>query len=568
LVSCHSAWDDLPFDLAAYTTEGGVRLLEGGQLSTPAWSQPVDGAFVAALDRVQPDLTIVSTVDRGFGVLVADRLQMVEFTPELAVLSAWGARLAGQNVYVTAAEGVVSLPVDDLRAWWRDPSARVDWRVPASIAGNLRGSQRARCCNGGARARMVVDGPRIWLPTIDGVIALDLDDLERSVETPVVHVESATHAGRVHTPLADGAPLVVDGAARDLAVRFTAIAHRDPQGLRFAYRLDGFDTDWVDAGARREAFYTNLPPGEFTFRVRAEAASRIGSPEDATLAVRVPPRWHERVGTRLGLLFAALAVLVALLRSAVGWRERAFAAREARLRDEVEQRTAELAHANAQLRAANRALAQESETDPLTGLPNRRWLLNHLGDWLRAGGVAEDECAVLAMFDLDRFQEINTRLGRAAGDALLRQFGTLLGTLAGPQGMVVRWGGEDFLVVQRGVPREQATARAAALWRAAQEHLHPAPDGTPMLLPCSVGYSLWPPARGASAVPWSASLEMADAAAWRVRAEARKGFGGLLLAEGADPALLSGGIVGRLDALLRGGVLQWERFDGRPRAPN
>ncbi|MCE3005183.1 MAG: diguanylate cyclase [Xanthomonadaceae bacterium] len=550
-------------------TEGGVRRWREGRVETPAWAAPVDQAFVTAVDRLAPDMLLVSTVDRGFGVVHGDALRMVADDPTLRRLTAWGARTTRGQVFLSSAEGIVTFPLEQLRRFAVEGKGALDWRVPASIDGNLRGSVRARCCNGGGRSRIAIDDYRVWLPTIESVIAIDLDDLDRAVETPVPHIESVASDDVRRDVLADRQPVVLSGDRRDLAVAYTAIAHRDPKGLRFFYRLDGFDADWVDAGVRREAFYTNLPAGRFTFRVRAESAARIGSAQDATIEVTVPPRWHERTGSRVGLLLLVLAGALLAALATVRWREKAYAMREARLRAEVEQRTMELAHANAELRDANRALAQESETDPLTGLPNRRWLLNHLGEWLRGadGATGEDDCALLLMFDLDRFKDINARHGHAAGDALLRQFGASLRQSAGPDGTVVRWGGEEFLLVQRGVPRAQSAARVVALWRAAQEHLHPAPDGTPIVLPSSVGYSLWPLARGATGVPWSVALEMADAAAWRVHAEARNGWGGLLLADGADPALLSGGIVGRLDALLRGGVLVWERIGAGARPP-
>jgi diguanylate cyclase (GGDEF)-like protein len=553
----------LPLDgeRALLATEGGVRLLDGDATSIPAWAAPLEGSIVTAIDRVQPDLIIVSTLDRGFGVLLDERLAMVEREGELATLSAWGARLVRERVYVSAAEGVISVPIEDLREFWRSPDARLDWRVPASIAGTLRGSQRARCCNGGARSRLLDDGARLWLPTLEGPIALDVERIDRAGETPIVHIEQARHAGRLLPLPASGEAVRLDGEARDLVVGFTAIAHRDPRGLRFAYRLDGFDADWVQAGERREAFYTNLPPGRFIFRVRAESSARVTSEGDRAIAFEVPPRWHERTGNRVGIA-ALLGLLLAMLaRNMLRWREHAHARREQSLQAEVAARTADLADANDRLRAANRALAQESETDLLTGLRNRRWLLNHLGEWLREAPPAADggaACALFALFDLDRFKDLNARFGQGGGDALLRQFASLLQKLAGADAVVTRWGGEEFLLVQRGLSRNAARTRVQAIWRAVQEHLHPAPDGTPILLPCSVGYALYPPSAQGGGVPWSVSVELADAATLRVRRQARNSWAGLVVADDADPALLAGGTVGRLDALLEAGVLAWD----------
>ena len=54
---------------------------------------------------------------------------------------------------------------------------------------------------------------------------------------------------------------------RGLAFRYTGLSFTAPEKVQFKYRLDGYDRDWVNAGTRRRAFYTNIPPGRYTFRV-------------------------------------------------------------------------------------------------------------------------------------------------------------------------------------------------------------------------------------------------------------------------------------------------------------
>jgi diguanylate cyclase (GGDEF)-like protein len=554
-------------DSALLGTESGLRRIDAGQVSTPAWAAPLDNAFVTSIERIETDLVVITTLDHGVGVLMGERLALIGAREGLPGNNLFSARAVAGLLYLSADDGVASLPLADLRAFWQDPATRLDWRVLASVAGSVRGSQRTRCCNGGARSRALVDGSRIWFPTLEGALALELDRLATGSETPRVHVDGAQHGGRQLALPATGDALVLGDSQRDLSIAFTALAYRDPAGLRFAYRLDGFDADWIDAGTRRTAYYTNLPPGDFTFRVRAESAARVASTQDAIVRISVVPRWHERTGSRVA--FAALvALLLALVAAfAVQWRTRVYSERQEWLQGVIAQSTAELAHANEQLRTANRSLSLENQTDALTGLHNRRWMLNHLGDWLRDRAGDAASCTLFAMFDLDHFKRMNERYGHVGGDQLLRQFADLLQRLAGDGAEVVRWGGEEFLVLLPGVPREQARQRIDRLWRQALEHIHPAPDGQPMVLTSSVGYSLYPPLPAApDAVPWTVVVEMADAAAFQVKNHARNAWAGLLATPLADPAVIAGGVVGRLRGLLDNGSLSWDNIKPRPGA--
>ena len=121
--------------------------------------------------------------------------------------------------------------------------------------------------------------------------------------------------------------------------------------------------------------------------------------------------------------------------------------------------------------------AQEREralawTDPLTGLPNRRFALPRLVELCRPGG--QEGCAVVAI-DIDRFKEVNDRHGHAAGDAVLAEVAARLERAVPAHGFVARVGGEEFLAV---LP-ETSEAAAAAL----TQHMRALVSGTPILLP-------------------------------------------------------------------------------------
>jgi diguanylate cyclase (GGDEF)-like protein len=541
-------------------TEAGLHAWQAQAFGRPDWAAPLEGAFVTSIEALAPDLLLVTTLDDGFGIVIDGTLRRVGSALGQPLANLWGARRVGDRVFLSSSDGVFAAPLAQLREHWADPSAPIDWRVPVSTSGALRGSLRSRCCNGGARSRALVDGNRILYPTLSGALSLELDRLEGSVETPRPLIEAVHHAGHVHRPVAEGR-VEVDRDSRDLSIDYTAFAYRDPRGIHFRYRLDGYDANWVEAGPRRTAYYTNLPPGDYVFHVAAESAAGVTSPEDARLRLRLLPRWYERAGVKLAGGVLLVLGLLAISGVIVRRRTEEMATRQAELQALVDLRTGELAQANERLQSANRSLAQESTTDALTGLANRRWLQARLGDWLR-GHPAEPEartCTVFILFDLDRFGALREQFGHGGADHLLRQFASGLQREAGAEARMVRWTSEGFLVLLPGVPRGAAGERVAALWQRVSRQLHQGPDEQPRMLACTAGFALYPPTGAAEdALPWTVTLEIADAATRLLRRRPQSRCGGLVATPGTAPAALDHGAPGSIEDRLAEGRLRWD----------
>jgi diguanylate cyclase (GGDEF)-like protein len=105
------------------------------------------------------------------------------------------------------------------------------------------------------------------------------------------------------------------------------------------------------------------------------------------------------------------------------------------------------------LRAAQHALQQQAWQDPLTGLPNRRLFLDHLGQALAR--LPRREAVVVLLFcDLDAFKQVNDSFGHPAGDELLRQVAQRMSSVVRPEDTVARFGGDEFVVVCEGTVRD------------------------------------------------------------------------------------------------------------------
>jgi hypothetical protein len=195
---------------------------------------------------------------------------------------------------------------------------------------------RSREVNGGgfpagARTR---DG-RLWFPTQDGVAVIDPRLVQRDTILGVA-IESVTAGDSV---LPSAGEIRLASARRDVEIGYTAPTFVRAEHLRFRYRLDGWHEDWVEAGTRRTASFTNLPPGRYAFRVAATHGDGRWTELAAPLAVVVEPRVHETTAFRAALAAALLLAVVA----GTSWRARAAAARARELERLVRARTAELA---------------------------------------------------------------------------------------------------------------------------------------------------------------------------------------------------------------------------------
>ncbi len=149
----------------------------------------------------------------------------------------------------------------------------------------------------------------------------------------------------VQVDLSGATPLNLDSSENFISFEFVALDFHAPDKNRYAYKLEGFDPEWVDAGSRRYASYTNLNGGSYTFLVRAANNDGVWNESGVSLALRVtPPFWQEPWFITLGVVG-----LLALVGGAMLWRVSNLRYQARRLESLVETRTAELRQTNAAL---------------------------------------------------------------------------------------------------------------------------------------------------------------------------------------------------------------------------
>jgi signal transduction histidine kinase len=250
----------------------------------------------------------------------------------------------GKFAAVTAADGLVddtvTVILEDgagdlwmgstrgvLRVGLKELNAFADGRtksVSCVAYGKADGLPTTDCSGGtqpaGWRAR---DG-RLWFPTSKGVAVVDPAALRRNEVPPPVVVEDLV-VDREPKPLGAG-DVVLQPGSRAVEFHFTALSFVDPSKVKFRYRLEGFDRDWVEAGARREAFYTNLPPGSYRFRVLASNDDGVWNEQGAGVSFRLRPYFYQTVWFYLLCALGAAGAMWGVHRVRVRQLRREFAA--------------------------------------------------------------------------------------------------------------------------------------------------------------------------------------------------------------------------------------------------
>lgn len=191
---------------------------------------------------------------------------------------------------------------------------------------------------------------------------------------------------------------------------------------------------------------------------------------------------------------------------------------------------------NRQLVASQAQLRVQSERDPLTNLANRRHFLSVMQAEQARGGEAGFEGALL-LVDIDHFKHVNDGHGHAAGDLVLCEVARRLNEAVRGDDLVVRWGGEEFLVLALKVPAAQAELMAARVLKLIGD-TPVMVQGQPVKVTVSIGYARFPLPPNVLPVAWEQAINLADMALYTAKSQGRNRAVGIVAAQAPGaPAL-------------------------------
>jgi len=338
---------------------------------------------------------------------------------------------------------------------------------------------------------------------------------------------------------------------------FAALSFRSPEENQYAYRMNGFERNWNFVGNRRSATYTNLDPGEYFFEVKGSNNSAVWSQSSTAIKVTVaPPFWRSPLAYVLygfafiGVIARSWAVHKAKL---AGQRksleqERALTKRlkeidvmkdeiNRELDKKVAERTEELRQEHERLIATqeelqglNEKLAGVSVTDQLTGLKNRRFLHQSIGEdtaivtrqYAHNPNLDSQDDLTFLLLDLDKFKNVNDRYGHSVGDEVLVQLAKILTRVLRESDYIVRWGGEEFVIVIRYLPRSQVATIVERLIAAVKHHAFVINDELTLHQTCSIGIAAFPFFTNEPKLThWEQVVNLADKALYCAKASGR-----------------------------------------------
>ena len=203
--------------------------------------------------------------------------------------------------WLDTACGLVSVAKSDMDAW--ASGAKQTIRVTLYGAGD---GVPSHASVGGYSPKMTkaTDG-RLWFAGYDGVSVVDPKHLPFNTMVPPVHIERVTADRATYDA---GSIVSIPSPAHDVRIDYTALSLVAPEKVTFHYMLEGRDRDWVDAGTRRQAFYTDLPPKEYRFHVIASNNDGVWNQQGDTWALTIRPAFYQTNSFR-----AALAIFSAIL---------------------------------------------------------------------------------------------------------------------------------------------------------------------------------------------------------------------------------------------------------------
>jgi signal transduction histidine kinase len=212
-----------------------------------------------------------------------------------------------QSVWLNTPCGMVRIGRSELEAWAATPGKVLRTAVFDSSDG-----ARSVAELGGytPRAARSTDG-KLWFANLEGLGMIDPDHLPLNRIPPPVHVEQITADGRMYDATLNEHPRLPP-LVRTLEIDYTALSLVAPEKIRFRYKLEGHDRDWQDVGNRRQAFYSDLAPRNYRFRVAASNNSGVWNEAGAYLDFSVAPAYYQTTWFRSLVVAALLAFLGAI----------------------------------------------------------------------------------------------------------------------------------------------------------------------------------------------------------------------------------------------------------------
>jgi len=191
-----------------------------------------------------------------------------------------------QNLWCSSNKGIFRVSKSELDKVAADANATVN----PVFYGPADGTLTRECSGGGHPAGWKTSDGRMWFATIKGLAVIDPEHIPLNTSPPPIAIEQI-FIDNQSVPLTQKLKISPDASRLDFY--YTALSFIAPENVRFKYKLEGFDDNWIDGGARRVASYTNLRPGNYTFRVIAANNDGVWNESGAAVEFYLQPHFYQ-----------------------------------------------------------------------------------------------------------------------------------------------------------------------------------------------------------------------------------------------------------------------------------
>jgi signal transduction histidine kinase len=227
----------------------------------------------------------------------------------------WGMEDDVNSFWLKTACGLVRIDRSELDAWTAAVDRSAQRTIQVTVFDGPDGVRSTAIKHGFTPLVAKSADGKLWFPNEDGFSIVDPRHLSSNKLPPPVHIEQITADQNVYWQNSSGdasTNLHLPARVRDLQIDYTALSFVVPEKVHFRYKLEGWDNDWQWVGNRRQAFYTNLSPGDYRFRVAASNNSGVWNEAGAPFVFSIAPAYYQTTWFRLSCVAAFLAMLWAL----------------------------------------------------------------------------------------------------------------------------------------------------------------------------------------------------------------------------------------------------------------
>ena len=328
----------------------GLYRFRGGDAVENTWQKQVSFPVTGIYDDGEGSLWLGGRVPGLTRFRIADG-HVTRYTSKDGLFDGYPSAILNDGagkLWITTENGLWAAEKKDLDAFADGRIASVrSTRYDTHDGMKTAEASRSLAQPAGGRTR---DG-RLWFTTQKGVVVVDPGRWPINQMVPPVLLEDIVVDGRSSSPRAG---MRIPPGADRLEFQYTSLSMQVPGRVRFRYQLEGYDRDWVEAGARREAYYTKLPPGWYRFKVYGSNDDGVWNPAPASLTLYLEPRFYQTGW------FYGLGGAMVLLAGIMGQKlyTRGLRTRADRLARLVEVRTEQLREAKDSAESANRAKSE------------------------------------------------------------------------------------------------------------------------------------------------------------------------------------------------------------------